>query len=625
MHKTYKEQLEKAKNTYYRKKIRDLRTSHPRSWYQNIKKLMGNDSHEELIEVESIKELTDLEQAEKIADKFAEVSNLYRPLQRDEIDFPAFSKNDVPVINEKNVLEVLLSLNVSKSTRKNDIPAKILKHFAKEISEPLTMIINNCIQQGVWPDVFKVEIVTPVKKVPNPQDIDDLRNISGLLNLNKIMEKVICKFMVEDLRASMDPSQFANVKGLSTQHYLIKMLDRILSATDNSTKGECVAVLATLVDWKKAFPMQCPTLGVKSFIKNGVRASLIPIITSFFEGRHMKVKWRGQLSSLRYLPGSGPQGSTFGVLEYLSQSNDNANNVPVSDRYKFMDDLTLLECINLLDVGLASHNIRAQVPSNIPQHNQVIKSEHLKTTEHIKEINNWTERNLMKLNEKKTKQIIFNFHRDKQFITEVQLKGEPLEVVDEVKLLGVIIDKDLKWDRNTKYLVSKANKKMRMLHLASKFTRNREHLTQIYKTFIRCNLEFSSNVWHSSLTNENRQDLERVQKGALKVILRNEYNNYENALKVSGLQSLDERRDVMCEKFAKNCLNDTNFSKLFPKNLSKHGMKKRNSFKYVVKKCNTERLRKSSIPFMQRLLNTVDRKRKSDLHDLQKSTKAIKK
>ena len=326
------------------------------------------------------------------------------------------------------------------------------------------------------------------------------------------MEKIVCKFMIEDLKATMDPSQFANAKGLSTQHYLIKMLDRILSATDNSTKGECVAVLATLVDWKKAFPMQCPTLGVQSFIKNGVRASLIPIVASFFEGRHMRVKWRGQLSSLRYLPGSGPQGSTFGVLEYLSQSNDNSDNVPVDDRYKFMDDLTLLEFIQLMEVGLASYNIKAQVPSNIPQHNQIIRSEHLKTTNYVKEINQWTEKNLMKLNEKKTKQIIFNFNKGKQFATKVKLKGEPLEVVDEVKLLGVIITKDLKWEKNTKYLVKKANKKMRMLHIASKFTRNREHLKQIYKTFIRCNLEFSSNVWHSSLTQENREDLERVQK-----------------------------------------------------------------------------------------------------------------
>ena len=157
---------------------------------------------------------------------------------------------------------------------------------------------------------------------------------------------------------------------------------------------------------------------------------------------------------------------------------------------------------------------------------------------------------------------------------------------------------------------------MRMLHIASKFTRNREHLIQIYKTFIRCNLEFSSNVWHSSLTKENRQDLERVQKAALKVILKNDYDNYENALRISGLQSLNERRDVMSLKFAKNCLKNSNFSKLFPKNEVKHEMKKRNTFKYAVRRANTERLKRSSIPYMQRLLNNDNKKRKSTMENL---------
>mgnify|MGYP001317416193 CR=1 FL=1 len=114
-----------------------------------------------------------------------------------------------------------------------------------------------------------------------------------------------------------------------------------------------------------------------------------------------------------------------------------------------------------------------------------------------------------------------------------------------MKLLGVVINKDLKWDKNTRYLVKKANKKMRMLHIAAKFTRNREHLMQIYKTFIRSNLEFSSNVWHSSLTKENRQDLERVQKAALKVILGKDYKDYDDALKLSKLQSLEQRREVI--------------------------------------------------------------------------------
>ena len=179
------------------------------------------------------------------------------------------------------------------------------------------------------------------------------------------------------------------------------------------------------------------------------------------------------------------------------------------------------------------------------------------------------------------------------------------------------IDKDLKWDNNTSYLVKKANKKMRMLHIAAKFTRNREHLIQIYKTFIRSNLEFSSNVWHSSLTKENRQDLERVQKAALKVILRSEYKDYEEALKLTRLQSLDDRREMIGLRFVKNSLKNENFSKLFPLKRVKHVMSVRNPLKYHINKANTERYRRSAVPFLQRLLNKENLKRKADFKDLQ--------
>ena len=110
------------------------------------------------------------------------------------------------------------------------------------------------------------------------------------------------------------------------------------------------------------------------------------------------------------------------------------------------------------------------------------------------------------------------------------MKKEPLETVNEVKLLGVIISNDLKWHKNTNYLTQKVNRKMIMLHIAAKFTKNREHLKHIYKTIIRSNLEFSSTVWHSGLSLADRQDLERVQKAAVKVILGKYYKNYEEAL-----------------------------------------------------------------------------------------------
>ena len=103
------------------------------------------------------------------------------------------------------------------------------------------------------------------------------------------------------------------------------MIDKILSDTDNNSVGEVNAVLATLYDWKEAFPRQCPKLGVEAFLKCGVRPSLIPLIISYLQDRTMVVRWHGETSSVRKLNGGGPQGATFGIWEYLGQSNDSAD------------------------------------------------------------------------------------------------------------------------------------------------------------------------------------------------------------------------------------------------------------------------------------------------------------
>ena len=122
----------------------------------------------------------------------------------------------------------LASMDTNKSNVEGDIPAKVLKHFSKFLAKPVTNVINSMIQQGCWPDILKIENVTPVPKKFPPKNVDELRNISGLLNLDKIAEKIISKLMISDMKDQIDPSQFANQKGLGIQHYLVKMIDMIL-------------------------------------------------------------------------------------------------------------------------------------------------------------------------------------------------------------------------------------------------------------------------------------------------------------------------------------------------------------------------------------------------------------
>ena len=93
-----------------------------------------------------------------------------------------------------------------------------------------------------------------------------------------------------------------------------------------------------------------------------------------------------------------------------------------------------------------------------------------------------------------------------------------VEVVPEIKLLGTIICNDLTWDSNTANIVKRAHARMILLRKLSEFGAPREHLKTIYILYIRSVLEQSAVVWHSSLTQQNTEDLNRVQKSACKIM-----------------------------------------------------------------------------------------------------------
>ena len=122
---------------------------------------------------------------------------------------------------------------------------------------------------------------------------------------------------------------------------------------------------------------------------------------------------------------------------------DNPEDAVNEDIYKFVDDKSVLEVINLLSIGIASHNPKMRVPSNAMISNIVIPAENLKTQEHLEKISDWTRRKQFKLNIKKTQSIIFNYSKNYQFSTDLKLEGDVIETVQETKLLGTIITNDL--------------------------------------------------------------------------------------------------------------------------------------------------------------------------------------
>merc|ERR1711954_68107 len=115
---------------------------------------------------------------------------------------------------------------------------------------------------------------------------------------------------MDDISARIDPGQYGGQAGVETEHMRVSYIDRILKCLD--THSDKSAVIATSLDWASAFDRQDPTLAVQKFIRLGVRASLIPLLSSYLTDRKMQVKFNSEVSDILTLIGGGPQGTLLG-------------------------------------------------------------------------------------------------------------------------------------------------------------------------------------------------------------------------------------------------------------------------------------------------------------------------
>ena len=75
-------------------------------------------------------------------------------------------------------------------------------------------------------------------------------------------------------------------------------------------------------------------------------------------------------------------------------------------------------------------------------------------------------------------------------------------------------------------------------------------LLDVYKKQVRSVLELAVPVWQPALTIQEKNQIERVQKCALYIILGEKYENYEQALDQMECNNLEKRRIKFCENFA---------------------------------------------------------------------------
>ena len=121
------------------------------------------------------------------------------------------------------------------------------------------------------------------------------------------------------------------------------------------------------------------------------------------------------------------------------------------------------------------------------------------------------------------------------------MDDQSIERVSVSKLLGIWISDDMSWSRNTQEMCKKAYSRLGMLTKLKYVGVPTEDLLDIYILFIRSVTEYCAVVFHSSLTLQQSEKIEKIQKTSLKVILGEMYVSYTAALEMCGLDSLSER------------------------------------------------------------------------------------
>ena len=606
--------------------MEDLKETNPGKAYKIMKKMGAQpgdciESNTFSLPTHESENLTAEQSAERISQHFAEISQQYPPLDvnllPDRVQAKIKTNLSPPVIEDYEVYHKIKSAKKPQSGVPNDLPRLIVKEFAPELANPINRIISSIVRTGQWPYQWKLELVTAIAKVTLPETEDDLRPISLTPLFIKVTEQFVVMWLLEYIGEKIDFRQYGGTKGNSITHYLIEFINFMLSNQDSNAP---IAILACMVDFSKAFNRQDHNLLVIKLSDMGVPGWLLKIVMAFLSDRSMIVRYKGAQSSAKYLPGGGPQGTLLGLLLFLVLINDagfegqknntgelitSKNNIKAANviHLKYVDDLTLAESINLKDklVSVAESDrplpdsYHARTGHVLPPQNSQIFNQLLETKQ-------YAEDNSMQINNKKTKLMLFNPCIVRDFMPEFSLDDQEIQLVEEMKLLGVKIQSNMKWNSNTEYIVKKAYKRLWSIRRLKTMGATAEDMKDVFIKQVRSILELAVPAWHAAITKSERKDIERVQKTAMYIILGDSYTSYSNALNVMGLEPLETRRTNLCLKFAKKAVKNSKFNKWFVPSQVKPNTRQKKT-KYSPVYANHDRFENSPISYLTKLLN----------------------
>ena len=249
----------------------------------------------------------------------------------------------------------------------------------------------------------------------------------------------------------------------------------------------------------------------------GIKGDLLKWIRSFLTDRTQCVKVEGVTSGWKKVTSGIPQGSVLGPLLFVCFINDMPDSVKHNICRLFADDCKLYGATKEAaeNDGLTENDLQTDFTG----------------------LENWSGKWQLPFNAPKCKVMHFGKNNPRR---PYRMNGHTLEITDQEKDLGVMIDEELKFHVHTAAAAKKGNQMLGIIK-KSYCTRDAKTMTSLYTAMVRPLLEYGNAIWGPHYKTDIKR-IEQIQRRATKIVVGLHDESYEDRLKALKLPSLVYRR-----------------------------------------------------------------------------------
>lgn len=364
-------------------------------------------------------------------------------------------------------VEAMLSKVTKTSPGCDCIPHWVFKRCSFELAEVVAHLYNSSLRLGVLPRQWLTAVITPVPKISNPTVLSDFRPISVTPILSRVVEKcVVTRWLRPAIPPDLIADQFAFRPTGSTSCALVYLMHHVTSMLEQNAYVRCL-----LVDFSKAFDRVDHVILVKKLSTLHLPPYILNWLISFLTGRSHTTRCYGIESGPLTINLSIVQGSGLGPTLYITFESDLKPISNINVIMKYADDTNLL----------------------VPEHTDVPMKDEFEA------VMQWASSNKMVINLAKTKEIVFRRPSPKLDI----LPALPdIELVDEAKLLGIVVTNNLHFDNHINFILKTCNQRSYLVRKFRDQGLSTEQLTMAFEALILSRLMYASQSWAGFLTQD---------------------------------------------------------------------------------------------------------------------------